>query len=164
MSSSIQSDVRAVGPDVPVLTVRTMKSVISRSLAPRTFTLALIGAFAGLALVLAAVGLYGVLSYSVARRTREIGIRVALGATRSDVLGSVVGREMRWLGLGLIAGLAGAAATSRLLSGLLFGVVATDAVTYTGVVALLTTVAVVAAIVPARKASKVDPVLALREE
>lgn len=164
MSSSIQSDLRAVGPDVPVLSVRTMQAVMSQSLAPRSFTVTLLGAFAGLALLLAAAGLYGVVAYSVARRTREIGIRVALGATRADVLGTLVGRELRWLGLGLAAGLGGAFALSHLLSGLLFGVVATDAVTYASVVTLLGAVALIASFVPARKAARIDPVLALREE
>ena len=164
MSGAIQSDLRAIGPDVPVLNTRTMQAVMNQSLAPRTFTVTVLASFAGIALLLAAAGLYGVVAYSVARRKREIGIRVALGATRASVLGTVVGRELRWLGLGLVAGLGGAFALSRLLSGLLFGVVATDAFTYLSVVALLSAVALAAALLPARKASRIDPVLALREE
>jgi putative ABC transport system permease protein len=164
MSRSIQSDVRSVGPDVPVLNVKTMEAVMSQSLAPRTFTMAVLGCFAGLALLLAAAGLYGVVAYSVARRTREIGIRMALGASKPDVLGLVVGRELRWLGLGLIAGLAGAVALSRLMGGLLFGVGSTDVVTYAGVVGLLAIVALVACFMPARKAARIDVVVALREE
>jgi len=141
-----------------------MEAVISQSLAPRTFTLTVLGSFAGLTLLLAAVGLYGVVAHSVARRTREIGIRVALGASKSDVLGTIVARELRWLWIGLMTGLAGAVVLTRLLSGLLFGTAPTDFVTYVSVIAILTSVALVACLLPARKAVRVDPVLALREE
>lgn len=164
IASSIRGEVRAAAPDVPLLNVRTMESVISQSLAPRTFTLTVLGSFAALALLLAAVGLYGVVAYSVARRTREIGIRMALGASKPDVLSTVVGRELRWLGIGLVAGIAGAFALSGLLSGLLFGVAATDPFTYASVVTILSIVALAASLIPARRAASIDPVLALREE
>jgi ABC-type antimicrobial peptide transport system permease subunit len=164
IAGSIRGEVRALAPDVPLLNVRTMEAVISQSLAPRTFTLTVLGCFAGLALLLAAVGLYGVVAYSVVRRTREIGIRVALGAAKRDVLATVVARELRWLGIGLLAGVAGSFALSGLLRGLLFGVAATDAFTYAGVLAVLTTVAMLASFLPARRAARIDPVLALREE
>ena len=164
IASSMQGDLRALAPDVPVLTVRTMETVIIQSLAPRTFTLTLLGSFAGLALLLAAVGLYGVVAYSVARRTREIGIRMALGATKKEVIRTVIGRELLSLAAGLLAGIGGAFALSRLLAGLLFGVAATDVFTYVSVVAVLAMVALMASLVPVRRAIRVDPVLALREE
>jgi ABC-type antimicrobial peptide transport system permease subunit len=130
----------------------------------RKFPSFLIGSFAGLALVLAMVGLYGLVSYSVSRRTREIGIRVALGAQRENVLRLVLGRGLRLAMLGVATGLIAAAALTQLMSGLLFGVRPLDAVTFLGAGAVLTFVAMAACLIPARRAIRVDPMVALRYE
>src|SRR4029077_2792308 len=122
VARSVQQDVRAIGPDVPVQTVSTLEAAIQQTLAPRSFALTLLVSFAGFALLLAAAGLYGVVSYAVARRAREIGIRMALGARKLDVLRTVLVQELRWLAIGLAAGLAGASVVGRLLRGMLFGV------------------------------------------
>jgi predicted lysophospholipase L1 biosynthesis ABC-type transport system permease subunit len=161
---SIQDDVRVLGPDVPVQTISTLEDARRQTMAPRTFSLVLFGSFAAFALLLAAAGLYGVVSYAVARRAREIAIRMALGARKSDVLRTVMGDEMRWLTGGLLAGLAGALALARLLRGLLFGVGPADAWTFGGVVTLLTLVSVAACWHPASRAVNTDPLAVLREE
>jgi len=125
---------------------------------------ALLGAFGSLALVLATVGIYGVASFAVARRTREIGIRAALGAQRADVLRLVVGESMRRVAIGLGAGLLGALGLARLLSSQLYGVAAVDPMTFTATPLILGVVALIASWVPARRAAKVDPLVALRSE
>lgn len=124
----------------------------------------LLSIFAALAMLLAAIGLYGVMSYSVAQRTREIGIRMALGARRRDVLALVVKQGMTLVVLGIAAGILLSLAMTRLISGMLFGITATDPLTFAGVAALLATVAFLANYMPARRASKVDPMVALRYE
>jgi ABC-type antimicrobial peptide transport system permease subunit len=164
MARSVQADVRALGPDVAVQAVSTLEAALRRTLAPRTFSLVLIGCFAAFALLLAAAGLYGVVSYAVARRVREIGIRMALGARKSDVLRTVLGQELRWLAAGLVAGLAGAWVLARLLRGMLFGIDPGDAWTFGAVIALLTAVALAACWNPASRAMRVDPLTAVREE
>jgi predicted permease len=164
MSRAVQDDVRALAPDVPVQTASTLDAALRQTMAPRTFFLVLLGAFAGFSLLLAAAGLYGVVSYTVAQRAREIAIRMALGARKSDVLRSVIGDEMRWLAGGLLAGLAGASALARLLRGLLFGIGPADAWTFGGVVTLLVLVALAACWNPARRAVSADPLAVLREE
>jgi putative ABC transport system permease protein len=127
------------------------------------FSMLMLTIFAALALVLAAVGLYGVISYSVTQRSREIGVRIALGARRGNVIGSVVGRAMGLTGLGIGLGTLGSLAAGRLLSGLLYGVTATDPLVFGGVVLLLAAVALVAAGIPALRASRIDPVMTMRE-
>jgi len=164
MARSVQADVRTLGPDVAVQAVSTLEAALRRTLAPRTFSLVLIGCFAAFALLLAAAGLYGVVSYAVARRVREIGIRMALGARKSDVLRTVLGQELRWLAAGLGAGLAGAWVLARLLRGMLFGIDPGDAWTFGAVIALLTAVALAACWNPASRAMRVDPLTAVREE
>jgi putative ABC transport system permease protein len=141
-----------------------LEDVVETSLSSRRFLLVLTGAFATLALLLAGIGVYGVISYAVARRTPEIGVRLALGARRSDVARQVMGDTLRVSALGVGLGLAGAAATGRLLQGLLYGVSAWDPLAYLAVAlgALATSAAVAA--VPARRAASVDPAVALREE
>jgi ABC-type antimicrobial peptide transport system permease subunit len=141
-----------------------MEEAVSQSLGDRRFSLSLLGAFAGLALALALVGIYGVMSYSVAQRTREIGIRMALGAAHGRVLRLVVGQGLRLAGLGLAIGIGCALALSGVLRTLLFGVTATDPVTYAAVAAALGAVALGACWLPARRAARVDPAIALRAE
>jgi predicted permease len=164
MARSVQADVRALAPDIPVQAVGSLEGALHQTLAPRAFSLALLASFAGFALLLAAAGLYGVVSYAVARRAREIAIRMALGARKFDVLRTVLGQELRWLAAGLLAGLAGAWGLAQLLRGMLFGIGAADAWTFGGVVTLLGLVSLAACWNPASRAVRVDPLAVLREE
>jgi putative ABC transport system permease protein len=141
-----------------------MDDVVDTSMAQRRVTMLLLVVFAALALVLAAVGIYGVISYAVAQRTQEIGIRMALGAQRANVLRMVVGQAMGLALAGVLTGAAGALALTRLMQKLLFGVPAWDPLTFLAVSALLALVAAVAASVPGLRATRVDPVIALRSE
>ena len=161
---AIKREVQAVDKDQPLANVRTLESLVIQSIAPRRFSLVLLGIFALLALLLGAIGLYGVMSYAVTQRTREIGIRTALGAQQSDVLKLVVGRGMKLALVGVGVGLAGSFALTRVMSSLLFGVSTTDPATFAAVTLLLTSVALVACYIPARRATKVDPMIALRYE
>ncbi len=144
--------------------VQTMESLISDSLAARRFAMILLGTFAVLALVLASVGIYGVIAYIVGQRTQEIGIRMALGAQRNDVLRLVVWQGARLALMGVGIGIAGALALTRLMTKLLYGVSATDPLTFAGLALILTAVAIAACCLPARRAMRVDPVVALRYE
>ena len=162
--SGIQRAVWSIDPDQPITSVRTLDEVLSIASAQRRFNMTLLVSFAGLALALALVGVYGVVAYAVAQRTREIGIRVALGATRRDVVALVVKSGAMWSIAGIVAGLAGAFATSRLISGLLFGVTAGDPATFVTIAAVMVAVALTASYVPARRAASLDPVTALRTE
>jgi ABC-type antimicrobial peptide transport system permease subunit len=146
--------------------VRPMRDVISGSdsIRLRRFVLILLGGFACLALLLAAVGTYGVMAYSVADRTREIGIRVALGATRSMVLNQVLSETMKLAAAGLVIGGLAAQVLTRFISSMLFGVTSTDPATYLGVSFVLTGVALLASYLPARRATQIDPLVALRQE
>ena len=144
--------------------VRTIEEVLTESVAPERLNSFLVGIFAALALLLAAAGIYGVLSYSVTRQTREIGIRMALGAKSSEVLGLVMSQALRLVGAGLIIGLAGAFALTRVLAGFLYGITPTDPWTFAGVSAFLAAVAMAAAYIPASRATRVDPMEALRYE
>jgi putative ABC transport system permease protein len=164
LTAAVESQIRGVDQDVPFSEVETMRNVVSDSVGTQRITMLLLGLFAGLAIVLAAVGIYGVISYSVAQRTHEIGIRMALGAEQRDVLRFVVGKGFALTAFGIGAGLVGAFALTRLLSSLLFGVSATDPFVFGGVSLLLAVVALLASYIPARRATKVDPMVALRYE
>ena len=156
--------VRALDGEQPVANVGTMESLLSKSIARSRFNTTLLAVFALVALILSAVGIYGVMSYSVTQRTHEIGVRMALGAQHGDVVKLVV-RQGALLGLlGIVAGLAASFALTRLLATLLFGVTATDAPTFGLVAAVLLLVVLIACYVPARRAAKVDPLVALRYE
>jgi putative ABC transport system permease protein len=156
--------VRAVDPDVPVYEVKTMREVLSGSLASRRFNMALLALFSVMAVLLAAVGLYGVLAYMVTQRTHEIGVRMALGARKTDVLRLVVGQGMALAVGGVVLGILGGLALTRVLSTLLVGVAASDAWTFVSVALILAAVALLACTIPARRAARVDPMVALRYE
>jgi putative ABC transport system permease protein len=150
--------------DLPVDPAQTMDEVVAASLASNRFNTVLLGLFAGLALVLAAVGVYGVVSYTVDQRTHEIGIRMALGAHRDDVLGLVLGQGMILVLIGLGLGLAGAFAATRQLASLVYGVSTNDPWTFAIVALVLAAVALAANFLPARRATRIDPLIALRQE
>jgi len=141
-----------------------MDQLMTASVAPPKFRTVLVAMFAVVGLLLAAIGLYGVISYAVTERTHELGVRIALGADRADVVRLVLGEALMMAGAGIALGLAGAWATTRLMQGLLFGVSSTDAVTYAGISALLLVTALVASYLPVRRATRVDPMVALRYE
>jgi predicted permease len=162
--SAVRRRLAEQGGDQPVFGVQTMAQIVSDSVAGRRFSMLLLGVFAGLALLLAAVGIYGVISYTATQRTHEIGIRMALGAARTDVLRLVVGDGLRLSLVGVGAGLAAALGLTRLMSSMLYGVRSTDIVTFAAVSMLLAGVATLASYVPARRATKVDPMVALRYE
>ena len=164
LAPAVKREIQAIDPDQPVSAVSTMEKNIGNSLAARRLTMTLLGAFAGLALVLASVGIYGVMALSTTQRTREMGIRFALGASRADVLKLVLGKGISLIGVGLGAGLIGAFAASRALNSLLYGVGALDAVALIGSIVTLAIVAFIACYLPARRASMVNPIEALRTE
>lgn len=164
LAKPIVGEIHAMDPSLPVVKIRAMEEVLSDSLSQPRLNTWLLGLFAGLALTLTLVGIYGVVSYSVHQRRREIGLRMALGARRKDVLWQVVGRGMALAAAGLLAGLVGSFFVVRLLSGLLFGVSSTDPATYLGVSAVLALVALAACYFPARRASGLDPMAVLRHE
>jgi ABC-type antimicrobial peptide transport system permease subunit len=164
LAAAVRNAVWAVDPDQPVSRTRSMEEVFDAELANRNTQLTLVGAFAVAALVLAAVGLYGVLSYGVVQRTSEIGLRIALGAQRSAVVRSVVRGGLVLAALGLVIGTLGALAVTRLLEAFLFSVSSTDPITFAAAAVLLLVVTGAAAYVPARRAASVDPMTALRDE
>ena len=161
---AINNAVRSVDPLLPIAKVRPMTDVVASSVASQRFVTTLMALFAGLAVVLAVVGLYGVLSYHVSQSTHEIGVRMALGAQTRDVLGLVVGQGIGFALIGVVAGLAGALGLTRLIGSMLFGVTATDPAVFAGVALLLLAVALLASYLPARRALRVDPIVALRHE
>jgi putative ABC transport system permease protein len=162
--SAVRSLVAQIDPELPVHDMRPMEQVVAETMASRRLTLWLVGAFAALALVLASVGIYGVMSYGVTERVHEIGVRMALGAQRQDVLGLVVGYGMRLTAIGLLLGSVAAFFAARAMATLLFGVRPGDPLTYIGIAMVLALASLAACYVPARRATSVDPMVALRYE
>jgi predicted permease len=162
--SAVKNELRKLDADLPMYYIRTMQQRVDESLARRRFSMLLLAVFAGVALALATIGIYGVMAYLVNQGTREIGIRVALGATRRNIVSLVVRQGMALALSGVAIGLAGAVMLTRLIRSLLFGVEATDPVTFVGIALLLGLVALLASYIPARRASRVDPLVALRYE
>jgi putative ABC transport system permease protein len=164
MAPAIRREIAALDPDQPVSDVRTMSQVMAQTVARARFNTLLLSIFAGLATLLAAVGIFGVMNYSVQLRTREIGLRMALGAQPRRVLMLVLRQGMLLTVVGIGVGLVGAFALSRVMSGLLYGVAATDPVTFAAIVVVLGVVALIACYIPARRATRVDPLIALKYE
>jgi putative ABC transport system permease protein len=162
--STIRNQLQQLDPELPMAAVATMDQLLADSLSRSRFTMLLLGIFAVVALVLAAVGIYGLIAYSVTQRTQELGIRIALGAQRRDVLRLVLVQGTRLTLLGVAIGVLAALTLSRLLGALLFDVSATDPLTFAGVAGLLAVVALLACFIPARRATRVDPTVALRYE
>ncbi|MBA3652390.1 MAG: FtsX-like permease family protein, partial [Chthoniobacterales bacterium] len=164
LASAVRNAVWAVDKDQPVSNIDTMEHIVAGAVARQRFSTMLLAIFATVALVLAAVGIYGVMSYSVAQRTREIGIRMALGAQRSEVLRMTVMQGLKLVGLGLVIGLVAAFLLTRVMASLLFGISATDPLTFLGISIVLLAVASLASFIPALRATKVDPMVALRAQ
>jgi len=164
IAAAAQREIHAVDPNQPVSNIRTMEAVLDDEIGQRRLAMTLVAIFAGLALLLASLGIYGVLSYFVVQHTREIGVRLALGAQRRDILGLVIKKGMSLALIGVAIGSAAALALTRLMSSLLYEVSAADPVTFVAVAAILTMIALLACYLPARRAMKVDPIVALRYE
>ena len=164
LTSAIKKEIRELDPDLPVYNVRTMDDRVQESLARRRFSMVMLGLFAALALALATIGIYGVMAYMVNQGTREIGIRLALGATQRNILQLIVRQGMILALTGVAVGLAGAFVLTRLMRSMLFGVRSTDPLTFVGIAALLSLIALLASYVPARRAARIDPMVSLRCE
>jgi putative ABC transport system permease protein len=164
ITAAIRSAVRDLDPEMPIYDVSTMDQMIAESVSQPRFYMTLLGAFATLALLLAALGIYGVISYVVSQRTRELGIRIALGATRERVMRLVLNQGLALTIAGIAIGLAGSYWLARLISKLLFGVTPADPLTFGSVASVLLAVAWLASYLPARRAARVDPVVAMRAE
>jgi putative ABC transport system permease protein len=162
--SAVRGRIAGLNKDQAVFNVRTMEQIVWQSVAPRRFSMLLLSVFAVVALALASIGIYGMMSYAVAQRTREIGVRMALGAQSSNVLRLVIKQGMKLAVAGVAIGLVASIALTRAIKSLLFGVSATDPVTFAVIALLLAGVALLACFVPARRATKVDPMIALRHE
>jgi putative ABC transport system permease protein len=164
LAASIRHEVAAMDAELPVFLIRTMTEYVDSTLEQPRLSMTVLAAFGALALILATVGIYGVLSYSVSQRTREIGIRMALGATRGSVLGGIMREGALISAAGVVVGVAGSLACMRFIGDLLFGVSPTDLATYVAIPGVLFAVALCATLIPARRATKVDPIVALRYE
>jgi predicted permease len=162
LASSLREALRPIEPDLPTANLRTLQTLVDRAVSPRRFVVLLLGGFAGFALVLASLGIYAVISYSVSQRTQEIGIRMALGASAETLERSILLKTLGLAGIGMVVGVAASWALARTLSGLLFGVTSSDPVTFAGMLVILTGVAALAGYLPARRASRIDPMSALR--
>jgi ABC-type antimicrobial peptide transport system permease subunit len=164
LSSAVISQIHEVDPDVVVYEIRTMQDRLHDSLARQRFASTMLGAFALFALLLAAIGLYGLMSHRVTQSTHDIGVLVTLGARPGNIIGLVLRQGMQLAAVGIVVGLAGALALTRIMNSLLFGVTTTDVLTFAIVPALLAGVAFAATIIPAWRATRIDPMVALREE
>ena len=164
LGEAVRHEVESVDPNVPVHSISSMDQIIARSVADRRFALELLGVFAAVALLLAAIGIYGVMSYSFSQRTHEVGVRIALGAQRLDILRMALGEGMLIVVIGLVSGLVGAAILTRFFRSMLFGIAPTDPATFLSVSAILAGAAFLACYIPAKRATHVDPLVALREE
>jgi predicted permease len=164
LTGNVREAIGKLDPDLPMAKVTTLTTLVDNSLAQPRFSMLLLAAFGGIALLLACIGMYGVISYSVVQRTQEIGIRLALGAQPRQVLGMILGQGARLAGLGIVIGLLAAVGVTRIMASFLYGVRATDPVTFAGVTLLLAVVALLACYLPARRATRVDPIIALRYE
>jgi putative ABC transport system permease protein len=164
LAEAVRREVRALDPSLPVTALEPLETVVARSISQPRFYMLVLGIFAAVALVLASIGIFGVVSYAVSQRTREMGIRIALGASRERVLRMVLGNAMRVAVIGVVVGLLAAVALSRTLATLLFDLSPTDPMTYAAVGIGLSLVALLASYLPAWRATRVDPVVALRAE
>jgi putative ABC transport system permease protein len=164
LAGTLRANVHSIDPDLPVHNIKTMDELLGSMMSQRRLNMLLFGILAGVALVLAAVGIYGVIAYSVTERTHEIGIRIALGAPSTEILKLVMGQAMLLAAGGVVLGLLAAFALTRVMSSLLYGVSATDATTFVVIAVLLPSVGLLASYIPARRAMKVDPMVALRHE
>jgi len=162
LASRLREALRPIEPDLPTGNLRTLQTLVDRAVSPRRFVVLLLGGFAGFALVLASLGIYAVISYSVSQRTQEIGIRIALGASAERLERSILFETLGLAGIGMVVGVAASWVLARTLSGLLFGVTSNDPATFVGMLAILTAVAAIAGYLPARRASRIDPMSALR--
>ncbi len=161
---AMRAQLRAMDPSRPLFEVRTEEDLIAANIAPRRFALTLIGLFAGLALLVASIGIYGVISYTVTESTKELGIRMAFGALKSDVLKMVLGRGLKLVLIGIASGVVAALAATRVMASFLFNVSAYDPVTFVAVAGIFVMVALAACLIPARRATNVDPMVALHYE
>jgi putative ABC transport system permease protein len=164
LAPAVRGEIAALNKDQAVFNVRTMEEIVAQSMSPRRFSMALLTVFAVVALLLASIGIYGMMSYAVAQRTREIGLRMTLGAQRGNVLRMIIGQGMKLALLGVGLGLVASIALTRTMKNLLFGVSATDPLTFASVTILLALIALLACYIPARRATKIDPMEALRYE
>jgi predicted permease len=162
LASRLREALRPIEPDLPTANMRTLQTMVDRAVSPRRFVVWLLGGFAGFAMVLASLGIYAVISYSVSQRTQEIGIRMALGASAGTLQRSILLETLGLAGIGMVVGIVASWALARTLSGLLFGVTSSDPVTFVGMLVILTAVAAIAGYLPARRASRIDPMSALR--
>jgi predicted permease len=162
LASSLREALRPIEPDLPTANLRTLQTLVDRAVSPRRFVVWLLGGFAGFALVLASLGIYAVISYSVSQRTQEIGIRMALGASAERLERSILLETLGLAGIGMVVGALASWVLARTLSGLLFGVTSSDPMTFVGMLVILTAVAAIAGYLPARRASRIDPMSALR--
>jgi putative ABC transport system permease protein len=164
LAPAVRQILREIDPALPAFAITPLAEVVSDSVAQRRFSMLLLAVFAVVALFLAAVGLYGVVAYAVSQRTQEIGVRIAIGAQRGDVLGLIVGGGMKLAAIGVAIGLAGALALSGMVRAMLFELTPMDPASYAGTALVLLIVAALACYVPARRATRVDPIVALRNE
>jgi ABC-type antimicrobial peptide transport system permease subunit len=164
LASSVRAALKPIEPNLPASDFRTIQQLVDKAVSPRRFVVWLLGGFALFALVLASLGIYGVISYSVNQRTQEIGIRMALGASAGDLQTGIILQTLGLAAIGMLLGAAASWALARALSGLLFGVTPADPATFAGMLIVLTAVAAMAGYLPARRASRIDPMVALRAD